>query len=105
MRDHGASFDPSAVQTSKFPLPDADSVAAAWSETSPAGALLPRPDKAKTVSVTMLLAGAALLFFVPLGGALLLAGGGVGLAISSEALTGGRTTTANQPSTSSSTND
>jgi hypothetical protein len=45
----------------------------------------PHPDKAKTMSVAALLLGAALLMFVPLGGALLLVTGGLGLAISSEA--------------------
>lgn len=85
MRDHGASVESSAGSPgSRFPLADADFVTAAWSDTSPAGVFPQRPDKAKTVSAAMLLLGVALLLFVPLGGALLLVTGGLGLAISSE---------------------
>jgi len=42
------------------------------------------PDKAKTVSRAMLALGAGLLVFVPLGGALFLLSGVLGLAIASE---------------------
>jgi len=47
-----------------------------------------RPDKAKSVSRAMLALGAALLLFVPLGGALFLTAGVLGLAIASEAPVG-----------------
>lgn len=86
MRDHRAPVESSAVSAgSRFPPPDADVVTAAWSDTSTTGVFPPHPDKAKTMSVAALLLGAALLMFVPLGGALLLVTGGLGLAISSEA--------------------
>ncbi len=85
MRDHGVSHESSAVSLGGgFPLPGADVVAEAWSDRSPAGVFPQRPDKAKTMSAAMLGLGAALLLFVPLGGALLLVSGGVGLAISWE---------------------
>jgi hypothetical protein len=65
------------------------------------------------MSAAMLVLGAALLLFVPLGGALLLVSGGLGLAISWEAPMAGLTTalsittdatpTASRPQTASST--
>jgi hypothetical protein len=90
MQDPDASFEPSAVPPSScLPLPDADFVTAAWSDPPPAGEFPSRPDKAKTVSGAMLALGVALLLFVPLGGALFLVAGGLGLAISSEPPAGG----------------
>jgi hypothetical protein len=71
------------------------------------------PDKAKSVSVAMLLLGVALLWLVPLGGALLLGTAGLGLTIFwrgqpgespvEHSITTSATTTASQPLTSSST--
>lgn len=115
MGDDSAPLESSVVSPGNgFPLPDADSVAAAWPDTSLADLFLPRLDKAKTMSAAMLALGAALLLFVPLGGALLLVSGGLGLAISWEAPMGGLTpvpsTTRNattatiQPQAPSSTN-
>lgn len=93
MRDHGAPIEPSAVRPgNRFPLAGGDFVTGTWSDTSPAGEFPQRLDKAKTTSAAMLLLGVALLFFVPLGGALLLVTGGLGLAISSEAPMGGPAT-------------
>jgi hypothetical protein len=84
------SVEPSPVSpVSSFPLPDAGGVTAAWSDPPPASQFPPRLDKAKTVSGVMLALGAALMLFVPLGGALFLVAGGLGLAISSEAPAGG----------------
>jgi hypothetical protein len=107
MRDHRASVESSAVSPgSRFPLPGADVVAAAWSDNFTAGVFPQRPDKAKIMSAAVLVLGATFLLFVPLGGALLLVTGGLGLAISSEGRTGGpATTTASHPPTSSSTDD
>ena len=102
MQDREASVEPSAVPpSSRLPLPDADFVTAAWSDPPPAGESPPRLDKAKTVSRAMLAVGAALLLFVPLGGALILVAGGLGLAISSEA-EAGASTAIKPPSSSSS---
>ena len=75
-----SSVDP----TSRLRLPDTDVVAAAWADRPPSDALPPRPAQAKAVSGAMLALGAALLMVVPLGGALFLVAGGLGLAISSE---------------------
>jgi hypothetical protein len=69
-----------------FPLPDAGPIEA-------------RPDRAKkVVSGVMLVLGIALLLFVPLGGALFLTAGGLGLVIASEPED---TTTRPQPSSAS----
>ena len=85
MRDRYASAGSSSVDPPGwFPLPDTDIVAAAWSDRPPAGEFPPRLDKAKAFSGAMLALGAAFLLFVPLGGALFLVAGGLGLAISSE---------------------
>lgn len=91
MRDHGASAESSAASLwSSFPLPGADTVAKAWAERPPEGDVIPKhPEKARTIAAAMLVLGAALLVFVPIGGALLLVSGGVGLAISWEASLGG----------------
>jgi len=61
---------------------------AAWADLPPAGwapGHPDRPDKAKSVSRGMLALGAGLLIFVPVGGALFLAAGVLGLAIASDA--------------------
>lgn len=93
MRDQGASLESSNVTlSSNFPLPGADVVAAAWSDLSPGGELPQHPEKATAMSAAMLVLGAALLLFVPLGGALLLVSGGLGLAICWEARMGGLAT-------------
>jgi hypothetical protein len=71
-----------------FPLPDADMVTAVWADRPPGGwspGHPDRPDKAKSLSRGMLALGAGLLLFVPVGGALFLAAGVLGLAIASEA--------------------
>jgi hypothetical protein len=82
MGDHGAPLESNAVSLGgSFPLPDADTIAAAWSER-PSDVAPVQPDKAKTISAAMLVLGVALLLFVPVGGALLLVSGGLGLAIS-----------------------
>lgn len=86
MRDPNASFEPPPVSpSSSFPLPGADLVSAAWSNPQPGAGFPTRSDKAKTVSGAMLAIGVALLVFVPLGGALFLVAGGLGLTIASEA--------------------
>lgn len=107
MRDHGASAESSAVSLGGgFPLPGADTVAKAWSERPLDGVQIPEhPEKASTISAAMLVLGAALLLFVPLGGALLIVSGGIGLAISWEGQLAGQaappimapTPTAGQP--------
>ena len=74
--------------SSPWPLPNAELVNAAWSST-PDGVFPTRPDKAKAVSGAMMALGTALLLFVPLGGALLVAAGGLGFIISSETPLGG----------------
>ena len=89
MRDPSAPVkSPAAPPSSMFPLPDADMVTTAWADLPP-GSRSPgrpdRPDKAKSVSRGMLALGAGLLLFVPVGGALFLAAGVLGLAIASEA--------------------
>jgi hypothetical protein len=85
MRDREPSADASpADPISRFALPDTDVVAAAWSDRPPSEAHPPRPDQAKAISRAMLALGVALLMFVPLGGALFLVAGGLGLAISSQ---------------------
>ena len=76
MRDPSASRE-FAPPSSTFPLPDAGGDTFAV-----------RPDKAKSVSRAMLALGAGLLLFVPLGGALFLTAGVLGLAIASEARVG-----------------
>jgi hypothetical protein len=85
MRNRDASAGSSSVDpTRALTLPDTDVVAAAWSNRPPAGEFPPRPDKAKAFSGAMLAIGFALFLFVPLGGALFLVAGGLGLTISSE---------------------
>jgi hypothetical protein len=64
----------------------------AWSESSVG--LPTRSDKARAVSFGAIVLGAALLVVVPLGGALLLAAGSLGLVISSEAPAGSPATAA-----------
>ena len=83
IRDASADFS-SGDPTRRFPLPDIDVVAAAWSDRPPANEFPPRPDAAKAFSGAMLALGLALLLVIPLGGALFLVAGGLGLAISSE---------------------
>lgn len=86
MRDPNASFEPPPIDPSRiFRLPGADLVSAAWGNPQPGAGLPTRSDKAKTVSGAMLAIGVALLMFVPLGGALFLVAGGLGLTIASEA--------------------
>jgi hypothetical protein len=90
MRDHAAAAESKAVSLRiDFPLPGADTIAAAWSEPAPEGVAPECPEKARTISAAMLFLGAALLWFVPVGGALLLVSGGLGLAIWWEAPLGG----------------
>jgi hypothetical protein len=85
MRDLSALVESSAATPSSTrPLPDADTVFVAWADLPPAGGFPARPDKAKSVSRAMLALGAGLLLLVPLGGALFLAAGVLGLAIASE---------------------
>jgi len=92
MRDPSASVEaPAAAPSSTFPLPDTDVISAAWADLPPGGwfpGRPDRPDKAKSVSRGMLALGAGLLLFVPVGGALFLAAGVLGLAIASEAPVG-----------------
>ena len=92
MRDDGASAESSAVSLGAgFPLPGADTVAKAWSERPAEDVVMPEhPEKASTISAAMLALGAALLLFVPIGGALLIISGGIGLAISWEGPAAGR---------------
>lgn len=86
MRDPNASFQPRPIApSSTLPLPGAEMVSAAWSNPEPGAGFPTRSDKAKTVSGAMLAIGVALLVFVPLGGALFLVAGGLGLTIASEA--------------------
>ena len=85
MRDRDPSAGSSSVDpTSRLPLHDPGVVAAAWADRPPTEALPPRPDQAKAISRAMLALGAALLLVVPLGGALFLVAGGLGLAISAQ---------------------
>ena len=92
MRDPSESVkSPAAAPGSTFPLSDTDVVTAAWADLPPGGRFPgrpDRPDKAKSVSRAMLALGAGLLLFVPLGGALFLTAGVLGLAIASEAPVG-----------------
>ena len=92
MRNQGASAQSSAASLGgSFPLPGADTVAKAWSERPAEGIVIPEhPEKASTISAAMLVLGVALLLFVPLGGALLIVSGGIGLAISWEGPAAGR---------------
>jgi hypothetical protein len=85
MRNPSASFEsPPASPGSTYPLPDADLIAVAWTDSS--GSVLPcRPDKAKSLSGVMLALGAALLLFVPVSGVFFLVAGGLGLTIASGA--------------------
>ena len=82
MRDHAASADFSAAGLgSSFPIPDADAVARAWAERSPESDVIPQhPEKAKALSAAMLVLGVGLVWFFPLGGALLFVSGCLGLA-------------------------
>jgi hypothetical protein len=88
MRDPSAPVEsPAAAPTSSFRRLDADLLTAGWADLPPRGGspVRPdRPDKAKSVSRGMLAVGAGLLMFVPVGGALFLAAGVLGLAIASE---------------------
>jgi hypothetical protein len=61
------------------------SASAGWPDLTAGGGSAVRPDKAKSVSRAMLALGAGLLLFVPLGGALFLTAGVLGLTIASEA--------------------
>jgi hypothetical protein len=67
--------DPSAV-------PDADMVAVAWTDSLRRGPAS-RPDKAKSLSVAMLVLGAVLLLFVPVSAVFFLIAGGLGLTMTS----------------------
>jgi len=90
MREQDAPVESLVVAPgSSLPLPGADAVAAAWSDRSPAGVTPQHPEKATAVSAALLVLGAALLLFFPLGGALLLVSGGLGLAICWETPMGG----------------
>jgi hypothetical protein len=91
MRDHAATAESNAASLRiDFPLPGADTIAAAWAERPADGVAPEYPEKARIISAAMLILGAALLWFVPVGGALLLVSGGLGLAIWWEAPLGGR---------------
>lgn len=82
MQDPDASLESSTVSLgNNRSLPSADAVAAAWPDRPPGGMVPEHSEKAQAVSAALLVLGAALLFFVPLGGALLLVSGGLGLAI------------------------
>ena len=85
MRKRDASASPPAGDPHRLLLPNTDVVATAWSDRPPAVEVPDRPDKAKALSAAMLAIGIALLVFVPLGGALFLVAGGLGLLLSSEA--------------------
>ncbi len=90
MQDPDASLESSTVSPgNNSSLPSADTVAAAWPDRSPGGMVPEHSEKAQAVSAALLILGAALLFFVPLGGALLLVSGGLGLAICWEPPVGG----------------
>ncbi len=91
MRDRAAAAESKAVSLwIDFPLPGADTAAAAWAERPPDDLAPECTEKARTISAAMLILGAALLWFVPLGGTLLLVSGGLGLAIWWEAPLGRR---------------
>lgn len=89
MRDDGAPIE-SAPQDPRYgrSLFDADFFRATWHDPSPPAVAPRRLDQATTIAAAMLLLGVALLWFVPLGGALLLVTAGLGLAISAEGSTG-----------------
>ena len=94
MQVAGVSPDPSAVgprnRIPSFGALLAAPEPAAGPETVPPVTVVPRsPGAAKGFSLAMLLLGVALLWLVPLGGALLLATAGVCLALSWEAEPGG----------------
>ncbi len=83
------SVEPPVLDTAdRFPVLAADFVGAPR-PTSPGTMIGEHPGWAKTGLVAMLVLGLALLWFVPLGGALVLATAGVGLAVSWEAQAGG----------------
>lgn len=86
MRKRDASAGSPAGDPARWLLPDTDVVATAWSDRPPSAEVPDRPDKAKALSAAMLAIGVALLVFVPLGGALFLVAGGLGLVLSSELL-------------------
>lgn len=81
MRELSTSVEsPSASPSSPLAVPDADSIAVAW--TDPSGGASPcRSDKAKSLSAAMLTLGVALLLFVPVSAVFLLVAGGLGLTI------------------------
>jgi hypothetical protein len=59
MRDHAAAAESKAVSLRiDFPLPGADTIAAAWSEPAPEGVAPECPEKARTISAAMLFLGA-----------------------------------------------
>ena len=82
MRDDAASADSAAAGLgSSFPIPGADAMARAWSERSPESDVSPQhPEKAQALSAALLVLGVGLVWFVPLGGALLFVSGCLGLA-------------------------
>ena len=84
MRKRAATAGSPAGDPARLLLPHTDVVASAWSDRPPSVEVPDRPDKAKALSAAMLAIGIALLVFVPLGGALFLVAGGLGLAISCE---------------------
>ena len=86
MQRRDASAGSSSADPHRFLLPDTQVVASAWSDRPPTVEVPDRPDKAIALSAAMVAIGVALLLFVPLGGALFLVAGGLGLAISSEVL-------------------
>ena len=101
MRVPSASVEPPAAPSGRtLGLPDADLVSAAWNDDPAAAGFPTRPDLGKRVSRAMLALGIALLLFAPLGAALLLVAGGLGLTIASEGSTSAATNTI-QPQTSS----
>ena len=85
MRDHSspAEFSPGDPER-ELPLFDAAFLSATWHDSASLGAAPDRSDRATAVAATLLLLGIALLWFVPLGGALLLVTAGLGLALSAE---------------------
>ena len=83
---HGESGESAPPEPESIPPPARAAFdAGVRSESAPVGVALQFPAAGKRISAAMSLLGVALLWPVPLAGALLLVAGGLGLAISSEA--------------------
>lgn len=83
MQDRDARIETGRVPLTG-PVPSRTAIIDGSWPPAPEGAFPTHPDKAKAVSGAMVALGATLLLFVPLGGALLVAAGGLGLVISLE---------------------